>query len=87
VDLVKGMLHAYLLRHHCDGANASVNINEPMAVSVSAAARVHAIAETHRQTMEQFPVLLKGLEDEGWTTGTNVTTVEPSHARRLVIDQ
>jgi hypothetical protein len=86
-DLVKGMLHAYLLHHYCNGENASENVNTSMSVSISAAARIHAIAETHRQATEQFPVLLKGLEEQGWTTGTNVTTVEPSNARRLVIDQ
>lgn len=90
VDLVKGMLHAYLLRHYIDSANANANADENVNkfVSVPAeATRIHAIAETHRQTTEQFSVLLKGLEDEGWTTGTNVTTVEPSNACRLVIDQ
>jgi hypothetical protein len=78
------------LRHHRDGVNASaanVNKSTPGSVPVSEAARIHAIAETHRQATQEFPLLVKGLEDEGWTTGTNVTTVEPSHARRLVIDQ
>jgi hypothetical protein len=87
VDLVKGMLHAYLLRHYCDGGNANANKSTSVSVPVSEAARIHAIAETHRQAAEHFPVLIQGLEDEGWTTGTNVTTVEPSNARRLVIDQ
>jgi hypothetical protein len=83
VDLVKGMLHAYLLRHYRDSANTKTSAPVP----VSEAARIHAIAETHRQATRHFPALMKGLEDEGWTTGTNVTTVEPSHARRLVIEQ
>jgi hypothetical protein len=89
VDLVKGMLHAYLLRHYDNSTNASAgNVNMPIPVPVSEAARIHAIAETHRQaTEEHFPALMKGLEDEGWTTGTNVTSVEPGNARRLVIDQ
>jgi hypothetical protein len=88
-DLVKGMLHAYLLRQWRDSTrNASVSVSASVSASVSTltSTRIHAIAETHRQATEHFPSLLKGLQEEGWTTGTNVTSVEPSNARRLAID-
>ena len=72
-DLLRGMLHAYLLRNRTSRKNADPPLN------------VEDIAATYQETMELFPVLLQGLHDKGWMTETNVTNIEPSTACRLKV--
>ena len=40
---------------------------------------------THAKVNEQFPALIKGLDENGWKTETDSLSLESSSARRLSI--
>ncbi|CAB9514261.1 Protein root UVB sensitive [Seminavis robusta] len=74
-DLIKGMLHAYLLHH--EGQLGETHADHH---------HLSAIKHSYQTVQETFPELKEELERHGWMTGTDVTSVEPADAYRLNIE-
>jgi hypothetical protein len=75
-DLIRGMIHAYLVRRQTQAQENAVEF----------ASEVDVITQSHEQVREQFPIMLQDMQARGWKTGTEFTTIENSTARRLTIE-
>jgi hypothetical protein len=73
-DLILGMLHAVLLRQELVGSAKASNDSLVERTTVAVA-------------KERLPELLAAMHQQGWMTGSNETSIEPSGAFRLEIRQ
>jgi hypothetical protein len=76
-DLIRGMLHASLLRQ-------STTMDRRRYQSPPDSALVQS---THEEARKVFPELLEQLHVKGWKTGTEYTTIESSDAHRLFVEK
>jgi hypothetical protein len=80
-DLIKGCLHAYLIRQEFlewNTNSSSCNDNNVVDGCIE-----RTLAETNRR----FPQLLQGLHDGQWKTTTDVTNIESSTGFRLAVNK
>lgn len=73
-DKIRGVLHAFLIRQSTQHGADGLGADT-------------VIHRTHEQVNEQFPALFKQLQDSGWKTGTEFTSLESSDAHRLSIER
>ena len=71
-DMVRGMFHAFLARDKLKEMGGSADLTT-------------ILKTTHAKVNEQFPALIKGLDENGWKTETDSLSLESSSARRLSI--
>jgi hypothetical protein len=76
-DLIRGMLHASLLRQSTTMDRRGEQSSSDLAV----------VQSTHEEAKKVFPELLEQLHVKGWKTGTEFTTIESSDAHRLFVEK
>jgi Vitamin B6 photo-protection and homoeostasis len=86
-DLIKGCLHAYLIREEFDFINSEHDDHDDVDAAAAPAEALHCIERTLAETNRRFPQLLQGLHDCKWKTTTDVTNIEASTGFRLAVNQ
>ena len=79
-DVLRGALHAFLLRQCLSGKEPAVTAKDGAALSMWDA----YVRESYTEMQTRFPQFLESLHAAGWTTATERTIVESSRAHRLV---
>jgi Vitamin B6 photo-protection and homoeostasis len=83
-DLIKGCLHAYLIRQDFDFHKSIGHVDR---ADPEASRSFHCIERTLAETNRLFPHLLQGMHDCKWKTTADVTNIESSTGFRLAVNR
>jgi hypothetical protein len=76
-DMIRGMYHAYLLRH--------LIVERGKSRSTSRFSVSDLVDLSRAEAQVRFPLVLESLRDVGWKTDTELTVLEPSRATRIAL--
>lgn len=82
-DLIRGILHAHLAYDELANASKDVNVVEEN----SSTDTTMTIGSSHKESVRLIPEFMEKLQEEGWRTDTNLTTIESNDAYRISIDR